>query len=325
MSVPWVRVYGHGGCLPQKVLTNHDLAQRLDTSDDWIRTRTGIRQRHVAAPGEYTSDLAIQAAQSALKHAGLQPTDVEGIIVATTTPDWTFPATAVQVQAALGTPGFAFDMQAACAGFVSALITAYHMIRGGQAQRMVVIGAETMSRLVDWNDRSTAVLFGDGAGAVIVSAETSQPEGPLQGFIDGLFETDGSCVEHLYVNGGPSRTQTTGVIHMQGREVFRYAVDKMSKVSERLLHRWKLSIHDIDWIIPHQANLRIIEGIAQRLECPLEKCVVSLDQHANTSAASIPLALDHAAQAGSLKPGHLVLCPALGAGFAWGAALFRWG
>lgn len=317
-----IRVYGHGAYIPPHVVTNEDLAQRLETSDEWIKTRTGIAQRHMASPQEHTSHLAIHSGLKSLAAAQLEPHDIDGIILATTTPDITFPATATLVQRSLGTQGFAFDVQAACGGFVLGMLTAAQWIHCGQARRILVIGAETMSRIVDWQDRSTAVLFGDGAGSVILEAS---PDTETYGFMGGLFGTDGSLADHLYVEGGVSKSQSAGFIRMQGREVFRHAVEKMTAISEQLLERYEKTIQDVDWVIPHQANLRIIENIGQRLGCEKEKVIVTVDQHANTSAASIPLALEYAVRSQKLQKGHLVLCPALGAGFAWGAVLFHWG
>lgn len=317
------RVYGNGSFVPEQVLTNDHLSASLNTSDEWIRSRTGIGQRHVAEASQYTSDLALNAARASLASAGLDPQDLDGLVLATTTPDYSFPATATQIQGALGARGFAFDVQAACGGFPLAMITAAHWIRGGQARRVMVIGADTMSRLTDWTDRRTAVLFGDGAGAVIVegvpACEGSEPDR-----LEGLFECDGKGFQALYVDGGVSRTRQAGLIRMEGREVFRHAVERMSEASLALMERQALTVHDIDWLIPHQANARIMDSVAHRLGFPADKVVSTTEHYANTSAASIPLALDYGVRTNRIHAGHKILCPAFGAGFAWGAVLFRW-
>jgi 3-oxoacyl-[acyl-carrier-protein] synthase-3 len=322
MSSMRSRIIGCGSYLPQRVVSNQELAGDIETSDEWIVTRTGIRQRHMAADGEFTSDLGVRAAERALQDAGIEAASVDLIVVATTTPDDTFPATATQVQAKLGmTRGFAFDVQAVCAGFIFALATADNFIRAGQAQTALVIGAETYSRILDWSDRGTCVLFGDGGGAVVLRAE---PGGAAAGVLSTHLHTDGRYRDILYVDGGPSATQTVGHLRMSGKEVFRHAVADLSAVAEEALAANHLSVGDIDWFVPHQANIRIIEGVAKRLALPRDRLVITVDRHANTSAASIPLALDAASRDGRVKPGDLVLMTAIGGGLSWGAALVRW-
>ncbi|HVY11967.1 MAG TPA: beta-ketoacyl-ACP synthase III, partial [Alphaproteobacteria bacterium] len=287
-------------------------------SDDWIIQRTGIRQRHIAGDGEKTSDLALRAALAALKQAKVEVGEIDAIILATTTPDETFPSTATRVQAALGmTRGFAFDVQAVCSGFLYALSVADQFMRSGKVRTALVIGAETMSRLVDWTDRGTCVLFGDGAGAVVLRAEQGE-----RGIIDSQLFSDGRQHDLLYVDGGPSSANKTGTIKMQGREVFRHAVQEMAGVVESILAANKLTAADLKWLVPHQANRRIIEATAEKLDLPLSKVVITVDQHANTSAASIPLAL--AAAQSRFTPGDVVVLEALGGGFTWGAVLLRW-
>ncbi len=316
---------GCGAYLPERVVSNDELAQRIDTSDDWIRQRTGIRQRYIAAEGEVTSDLATKAADRALKKAGLAAADIDLIVLATTTPDETFPATATRVQANLGMGrGAAFDVQAVCAGFIYALAVADNFLKLGQAGKALVIGAETFSRLLDWEDRGTAVLFGDGAGAVVLAAEApAHANGKARGILSTHIHSDGRQHDCLYVDGGPSSTGTVGHVRMNGREVYRHAVTKLVEVIEEALAANSLSPADLDWLVPHQANRRIIEAMAQRFQMPLEKVVVTVDRHANTSAASVPLALTEALDDGRIKPGHLVLLEAIGGGLSWGAGLLR--
>jgi 3-oxoacyl-[acyl-carrier-protein] synthase-3 len=320
-------VIGCGAYLPERVVSNAELATRVDTSDEWIVQRTGIRQRHIAAEGELTSDLAIKAARQALDHAGIAATELDLIVLATATPDNTFPATAAKVQHALGMKGgAAFDIQAVCSGFVFALGIADNFIRTGQARTALVIGAETFSRILDWNDRQTCVLFGDGAGAVVLRAETV-PEAESsagRGILSTHIHTDGSNYDLLYVDGGPSSTGTTGHVRMEGREVFRHAVQRLAEVVDEALARHQLTPRDIDWLVPHQANRRIIDGVGKKLALPAEKVVVTVDRHANTSAASIPLALAEAVHDGRVQRGDLVLLEAMGGGLTWGAALIRW-
>jgi 3-oxoacyl-[acyl-carrier-protein] synthase-3 len=318
------RIIGCGKALPKQAVTNADLVARgIDTSDDWIVERTGIKQRYIAGEGETTGTLAIAAATDALRHAGVTADSIDMIVLATTTPDNTFPATAVKVQAALGLPAhsFAFDVQAVCSGFVYALATADNFIRAGQAKRALVIGAETFTRLLDWNDRTTCVLFGDGAGAVVLEAY----DGTDKGIISTHLHSDGKQYGLLYADGGASTTRTTGVTKMEGQEVFKHAVRRLAEVVEETLAANNLPASAIDWLVPHQANKRIIDGTAKKLNLPSEKVVLTVSQHGNTSAASIPLALATAAHDGRLKPGQLVLLEAMGGGFTWGAALVRWG
>lgn len=314
-----------GAYLPERIVTNDDLARDLDTSDAWIRERTGIGQRHIAAEGELTSDLATRAAERALARAGIAPEAVDLIIVATSTPDHTFPAAATAVQRKLGVPpGIAFDLQAVCAGFAYALATADNFIKVGQAETALVIGAETFSRILDWSDRSTCVLFGDGAGAVVLSAGETAGNAQDQGILATNLAADGRHYAHLQVDGGPSSTGTVGHLRMNGREVFRQAVIQLSATAERVLADAGLTIADVDWLIPHQANRRIIDAVGKRLAIPAAKVVVTVEDHANTSAASIPLALAQLQASGRLERGDLLLMNAMGGGFAWGAALARW-
>ena len=326
MSVRRSVVIGCGGYLPRTIVTNHDLARSMDTTDEWIVERTGIRQRHVAAAGETTSDLALEAARRALAAAGVPASDVELIVLATTTPDETFPATAVRVQAALGmVGGAAFDVQAVCSGFVYALAIADNFLKTGQARTALVIGAETFSRILDWSDRGTAVLFGDGAGAVLLRAEPGRGNGDDRGVLSTHLHSDGRLHDALYVDGGPSSTPgRVGVVKMNGREVFRHAIDKLAAVVEEALAANGLTGADIDWLVPHQANKRIIDGMARKLGLGANRVVVTVDRHANTSAASIPLALADAAGDGRLRAGQLVLVEAIGGGLTWGAGVIRW-
>jgi 3-oxoacyl-[acyl-carrier-protein] synthase-3 len=317
-------IVGCGGYLPEKIVTNAELAERLETSDEWIRQRTGIRQRHVAAVGELTSDLATSAARRALKSAGMTGNDLDLIVLATATPDHTFPATATKVQAQLGmTRGAAFDVQAVCTGFIYALATADALVRAGQARTALVIGAETFSRILDWQDRGTCVLFGDGAGAVVLQAAEGREKG-TRGILSSHLHSDGSHYELLYVDGGPSTTGTSGFLRMEGREVFRHAVQRLAEVVDEALAANGLKDSDIDWLVPHQANRRIIDSMGRKLGLPSEKVVVTIDRHANTSAASVPLALAEAVADGRVQRGHLVLLEAMGGGLTWGASLVRW-
>ena len=318
------QVAGCGAYLPERVLTNDELARRLETSDEWIRQRTGIGERRIAADGELTSDLAVAAARRALEHAGMSGGDLDLIVLATATPDHTFPATAAKVQSRLGmNHGAAFDIQAVCSGFIFALAAADNALRLGQARTALVIGAETFSRILDWQDRGTCVLFGDGAGALVLNGvPDTGPE--ARGVLSTHLHSDGSLYDILYVDGGPSSTGTTGHLRMEGREVFRHAVSHLSAAVEEALASHGLSFADIDWLVPHQANLRIIDAIGKRLRLRPGQTVVTIERHANTSAASIPLALDEAVGDGRIRPGHLVLMEALGGGLTWGAALVRW-
>ncbi|QCO01544.1 beta-ketoacyl-ACP synthase III [Azospirillum argentinense] len=318
------RVLGCGSYLPANVVTNRDLEARVDTSDEWIVQRTGIKSRHIATDGELTSDLAIAAATRALEHAGVDAASIDCIVLATTTPDNTFPATATKVQAALGTKGFALDIQAVCAGFVYAMSIADNFIRIGQANRALVIGAETFSRLLDWKDRTTCVLFGDGAGAVVMDGYDAAGTSADRGVLSTHLHSDGAQYGLLYVDGGPSTTGTAGHVRMNGQDVFRHAVSKLSSVVEEALAANGLEPSAVDWLVPHQANQRIIDGIARKLKLPSDKVVLTVDRHGNTSAASIPLALCEAVHDGRVKRGDLILMEAIGGGLTWGAAMVRW-
>jgi len=314
-------VAGCGAYLPERIVTNDELASRIDTSDEWISQRTGIRQRHIAAEGQLTSDLAIAAARRALDNAGLTGADIDVIVLATATPDNTFPATATKVQAALEmTGGAAFDIQAVCTGFVYALAMADNMIRLGQARRALVIGAEVFSRILDWEDRGTCVLFGDGAGAVVLQAA----EGGERGVLSTHLFSDGRNYNSLFVDGGPGSTGTAGYLRMAGKEVYRYAVVRMADSVEQALQANGYGHADLDWLVPHQANLRIIETTGKKLDMPMEKVIVTVDRQANTSAATIPLALAEATADGRIRQGQLVALTAMGGGFTWGSALIRW-
>jgi 3-oxoacyl-[acyl-carrier-protein] synthase-3 len=319
-------VLGCGSYLPEQVVTNAQLAARIDTSDEWIVQRTGIRERHIAAEGEFTSHLAIKAAQAALTDAGLDAQSIDLIVLATSTPDNTFPATAVAVQHALGiNHGAAFDLQAVCSGFVFALATADNFLRTGAFKRALVIGAETFSRILDWNDRGTCVLFGDGAGAVVVDAqEQPGPAATDRGIVTTHLRSDGRHKAKLFVDGGPSSTQTVGHLRMEGREVFKHAVGMITDVIVDAFEATGLNADRIDWFVPHQANKRIIDASAHKLHIAPEKVVLTVDRHGNTSAASIPLALSVARKDGRIKRGDLVLLEAMGGGFTWGSALLRW-
>lgn len=314
-------VRGTGSYLPARVVTNNDLEKIVATSDEWIRQRTGITARHMAAEGEYTSDLGTAAARAALANAGLDASDIDLVLLATATPDQTFPASAVTIQDNLGIRGgFAFDMQAVCSGFVYAVSNADALLKAGLAKRALVIGAETFSRILDWEDRTTCVLFGDGAGAVVLEAV----EGGDQGVLSCDLRADGRFRDKLFVDGGPSTTQTAGHLRMEGREVFRQAVGLIHDVIDGTLAKAGITADDLDWFVPHQANRRIIDATARKYGWPEEKIVVTVETHGNTSAASVPLALDTAARDGRIKRGDLVLIEALGGGFTWGAALIRW-
>jgi len=319
------QVVGCGAYLPERIVTNRELAERLDTSDEWIVQRTGIRQRHIAAPGELTSDLAVKASERTLASAGLSGSDLDLLVLATATPDNTFPATATKVQSRLGMKsGAAFDVQAVCSGFIYALATADNFIRCGQARRALVIGAETFSRILDWEDRGTCVLFGDGAGAVVLEAAPSNGSADERGILSTHLHSEGDHYEILYVDGGPSTTGTCGFLRMEGKEVFRHAVHRLAEVVDEALHANNLTPRDIDWLVPHQANRRIIDAMGRKLGLAAERVVVTIDRHANTSAASVPLALAEAVADGRIKPGQLVLMEAMGGGLTWGAALVRW-
>ncbi len=315
------RIAGTGSYLPTKIITNADLEKRVETNDEWIRKRTGIEQRHVASDNQATSDLAVEAAKEALVNAKLSASEIDGIIVATTTPDFTFPSSAVEVQAKLGmTKGFAFDVQAVCSGFVYALSVASAMIKAGQATHMLVIGAEKMSSVMDWDDRRTAILFGDGAGAVVLSAcdETDQ------GILATKLYSDGRYRNLLQTTGGVSTTGDAGTILMEGQEVFKHAVIDMKQAVEEILEDTKTNPEDVDWLVPHQANLRIIKSLGDHLKMPMDKVIVTVDKHANTSAASIPLALHAGIADGRIKRGQLLLMESMGGGFTWGSALIRY-
>ncbi len=317
-------VRGTGSALPAHILTNADLAARIDTTDEWITQRTGIRQRHIAGPGETTSTLATRAAQAALDHAGMTAADIDLIILATATPDYTFPATATQVQANLGvTRGAAFDLAAVCSGFVYAVSVANTMLGAGMHKRALVIGAETFSRILDWEDRTTCVLFGDGAGAVVLEAQPGAGGMDDRGVLTAHLRSDGRHREKLFVDGGPSTTGTAGHLRMQGKEVFKHAVGMITDVIEAAYAATGLTSADIDWFVPHQANKRIIDASAEKLKIAPEKVVITVDKHGNTSAASIPLALDTAVKDGRIKQGQLVLLEAMGGGFTWGSVLVR--
>jgi len=325
MSVVRACAIGCGHYLPSRVVTNDELAARIDTTDEWIHTRTGIRRRHVAAENEKTSDLAIAAARDALAAAGLTGADIDAIVLATATPDQTFPSTATRVQHAIGMrSGFAFDLHAVCAGFIYGVANANSMIISGMARRVLVIGAETFSRILDWNDRATCVLFGDGAGAVILEAAEGTGGIADRGILGTCLHSDGAHNDILYVSGGPSTTQDAGVLRMEGREVFRHAVVKLAEVADEVMEKVGVIGSDVDWIVPHQANLRIIESTARKAGVPMRKVVVTVQDHGNTSAASIPLALSIAVGDGRILPGNLLLMEAIGGGLAWGSALLRW-
>ena len=325
MSVLRSVVLGCGSYLPARILSNDELARSVETTDEWIVQRTGIRERHIAAPGEMTSDLAIHAARAALANAHIEADTIDLIVLGTSTPDQTFPATAVTVQHALGiTPGAAFDLQAVCSGFVYALSIADSMLRCGKHKRALVIGAETFSRILDWNDRTTCVLFGDGAGAIVLEAQEQPGETSDRGVLTTHLRSDGKHKSKLYVDGGPSSTQTVGHLRMEGKEVFKHAVAMITDVIEDAFEATGTTAADIDWFVPHQANKRIIDGSAHKLGISPEKVVITVDRHGNTSAASIPLALADAVADRRIKRGSLILMEAMGGGFTWGSAMLRW-
>tara|TARA_R110001606_G_scaffold20690_2_gene73594 strand:+ start:2884 stop:3858 length:975 start_codon:yes stop_codon:yes gene_type:complete len=318
-------ICGTGHYLPERIVENSWFEDKLDTTDEWIRSRTGIERRHFAAEGQTTSDLAIRAAKAALDRAGMTADDIDGVVLATSTPDFTFPAVATMVQAGLGMKrGFAYDVQAVCAGFVFALANADAMIRAGQADRILVIGAETFSRIMDWTDRGTCVLFGDGAGAVVLQAEDGAGTSDDRGILASDLNSDGTYRELLYVDGGVSSTGTAGQLRMQGNLVFRHAVEKLAKTAHTALDGAGLTPADVDWLVPHQANMRIITATAQKMQLPLDKVVLTVADHGNTSAASIPLALSVADGQGRFAPGQVLVTEAIGGGLSWGAVVLRW-
>lgn len=316
-------IKGTGSALPTRVMANADFPAELDTSDEWIVERTGIRQRHIAGEGETTATLAADASRRALEAAGIEAAAIDLIVLGTATPDHTFPAAATQVQAMLGCKpgGVAFDVAAVCSGFLYALATADSLLRTGMGSRALVIGAETFSRLLDWDDRGTCVLFGDGAGAVVLAAQEVEEDGP--GILASRLHADGAHKELLYVDGGPATTGTVGKLRMKGREVFRHAVVNLAEVLAEVLSEAGVSAQELDWVVPHQANARILDATARKLGLPPERMVMTVDRHANTSAASVPLALDVAVRDGRIQPGHLVMFEAMGGGFTWGASLAR--
>lgn len=318
-------VEGVGHYLPERIVPNSEFEKSLDTTDEWIRTRSGIEQRHFAAEGQLTSDLGVRAAKAALENAGLSADDIDGVIVATSTPDLTFPSVATMVQEGLGmTRGFGYDVQAVCAGFVYALTNANAMVVSGQAERVLVIGAETFSRIMDWTDRGTCVLFGDGAGALILSAQEGNGTNDDRGVLSADLNSDGRYRDMLFVDGGVSSTGTSGKLRMQGNALFRQAVEKLASTAEAALDKAGLTSDDIDWIVPHQANIRIIQGTAKKMNIPMDNVVVTVQNHGNTSAASIPLALSVGVSEGKIRQGDLVLTEAIGGGLAWGAVILRW-
>jgi 3-oxoacyl-[acyl-carrier-protein] synthase III len=318
-------IRGIGAHVPARVMTNDDIAKVVDTNNEWIVERSGIRQRHIAEDGETTADLGVAAARQALVRSGVDPVDIDLIICATATPDRTFPATAVRIQNMLGvTKGAAFDVQAVCSGFIYALVCADNFLKAGQSRRALVVGAETFSRILDWEDRSTCVLFGDGAGAVVLEAQPQHGDRNDRGIIASKLRSDGRFEDLLYVDGGPGSTKTVGHLRMNGREVFRHAIQKISGIIEETLLAAGYAADEIDLFVPHQANKRILDGIAKKLDVPADRIVITLDKHGNTSAASIPLALNHAFEQHQLTEGKLVLLEAMGGGFTWGALLVRW-
>ena len=318
-------IEGVGHYLPDRIVPNSEFEKTLDTSDEWIRTRSGIERRHFAAEGQPTSDLALRAARAALENAGLTADDIDGLIVATSTPDLTFPSVATMVQRGLGmTHGFGFDVQAVCAGFIYALTTANAMILSGQAKRLLVIGAETFSRIMDWSDRSTCVLFGDGAGAVVLGGHEGKGTNADRGILATDLNSDGRYHDMLYVDGGVSTTGTSGKLRMQGNALFRQAVDKLAGTAFEAMRKIGLTNEDIDWIVPHQANIRIIKGTAKKMGISMDHVIVTVQNHGNTSAASIPLALSVGVAEGKIKRGDLILSEAIGGGLAWGSVVLRW-
>jgi len=318
-------IIGTGHYLPERVVPNSWFEDRLETTDEWIRSRSGIERRHFAAEGQTTSDLAIRAGRAAMEKAGVTAEDIDGVILATSTPDFTFPAVATMVQAGLGIKrGFAYDVQAVCAGFVFALANADAMIRGGLGSRVLVIGSETFSRIMDWTDRSTCVLFGDGAGAVVLEAQEAAGTSTDRGILASDLNSDGSLRELLYVDGGVSTTGTAGHLRMQGNLVFRHAVEKLAKTAHYALDKAGLAPEDVDWMVPHQANMRIITATAQKMGLPMEKVVLTVADHGNTSAASIPLALSVADSEGRFQPGQLIVTEGIGGGLSWGSVVLRW-
>jgi len=318
-------VLGHGAYLPERILTNAELAKQVDTSDEWIVQRTGIQQRHIAAEGEFTSHLGLKAAQAAIANAGIDPQSIELIVLATSTPDNTFPATAVAIQNGLGiNHGAAFDLQAVCSGFIFAMATADNFLRTGAFKRALVIGAETFSRILDWNDRGTCVLFGDGAGAVVLEAQPQPGATADRGILTTHLRSDGRHKDKLFVDGGPSSTQTVGHLRMEGREVFKHAVGMITDVIVDAFQATGTTADDIDWLVPHQANKRIIDASAKKLHIAPQKVVMTVDRHGNTSAASIPLALAAAVGDGRIKKNDLIMLEAMGGGFTWGSVLLRW-
>ena len=316
-------IKGTGSALPARVMTNAEMAERVDTSDEWIVARTGIRQRHIAGEGESTVTLAAEACRKALDSAGIRASEIDLIVLATATPDHTFPASATQVQALLGCQpgGVAFDLAAVCSGFLYALATADSFLKTGMGTKALVIGAEVFSKLLDWEDRGTCVLFGDGAGAVVLTAEDVAEDGP--GILASRLHADGAHKDMLFVDGGPATTGTVGKLRMKGREVFRHAVVNLAEVLEEVLDQAGISASDLDWVVPHQANARILDATARKLGLAPDRMVMTVDRHANTSAASVPLALDVAVRDGRIKPGDLVMFEAMGGGFTWGASLAR--
>jgi len=318
-------VQGVGHYLPERIVPNSEFEKTLDTSDEWIRARSGIEERRFAAEDETTSDLATHAARAALAHAGLQPDDIDAVVVATSTPDLTFPSVATMVQDKLGmTQGFGFDVQAVCAGFIFALTNANALILSGQAKRVLVIGAETFSRIMDWEDRSTCVLFGDGAGALVLAAEEGDGTVADRGVLSADLNSDGRYRDMLYVDGGVSTSGTSGKLRMQGNPLFRQAVEKLTSTATKALEKVGLSDDDIDWIVPHQANIRIIQGTAKKLGISMDHVVVTVHKHGNTSAASIPLAMSVGVEEGKIKRGDLLVAEAIGGGLAWGSVVIRW-
>lgn len=319
------QIIGVGSYLPQKIMKNDDLPAHLETSDEWITTRTGISQRHIAAEGEMTSDLALASVKAALQNAGVEASTLDFILVATTSADHTFPACAVETQAKLGLrTGFAFDVQAVCSGFQYGLVLADSLLKTGQAKRGAVIGAEIFSRIVDWQDRGSCILFGDGAGAVILQAEQSYGQKTERGLYNSALRSDGNYAPYLNMDGGPASSEKVGKIRMQGREVFKHAVEKLSNVGLQVIEKSPFSAAEIDWVVPHQANIRILQSVAKRMELPVDKMITCMDKHANTSAASIPLALDLGIKEGKIKENDLLLMMAMGGGFTWGASVVRY-